>query len=74
MEEALRPESELRTTFIDTGFWKDVSVQQYRKHVPISPSTVSRLRELGADRLIVGVPNFQAEFAEPMLDAVAELI
>jgi probable F420-dependent oxidoreductase len=73
-KKSLRPESELRTTFIDTGFWKDVSVQQYRKHVRISPSTVSRLRELGADRLIVGVPNFQAEFAEPMLDAVAELI
>jgi len=74
MEEALRPESELRTTFIDTGFWKDVSVQQYRKHVRISPLTVSQLRELGADRLIVGVPHFQAEFAEAMLDAVAELI
>lgn len=69
-----RSPAEPRITFIDTGFWKDVSVQDYRERVRISPSTVARLRDLGTERLIVGVPHFHADSAEPMLDAAAELM
>ena len=45
-----------------------------RETTRVSPATLARLRELGADRMIVGMPLFRTGDAEPMLDAVAELI
>lgn len=64
----------LRLTFIDTGFWNDVTVDTFRETARVAPATLIRLRELGADRMIVGMPLFRTGDAEPMLDAVAELI
>jgi probable F420-dependent oxidoreductase len=64
----------LRLTFIDTGFWKDVTVEEFRESVRVGPAALTRLRALGADRMIVGMPLFRTGDAEPMLDAVAELI
>lgn len=63
-----------RLTFIDIGFWNDVDVRTYRERVRVRPDTLARLRDLGADRVIVGMPLFRIEDAEPMLDAVAELV
>ena len=40
----------------------------------LPPDTLARLRDLGADRMIVGMPLFRMADAEPMLDAVAELV
>jgi probable F420-dependent oxidoreductase len=64
----------LRLTFIDTGFWEDLTVEKFRETTRVAPATLARLRELGADRMIVGMPLFRTGDAEPMLDAVAELI
>jgi probable F420-dependent oxidoreductase len=69
-----RDPAALRLSFIDTGFWKDVDVATFRDKVRIAPATLTRLHELGADRVIVGMPLFRIEDAEHMLDAVAELI
>jgi hypothetical protein len=34
---------------------------------------VKQVRDLGADRLVVGMPLFRSDDIEPMLDAVTEL-
>ena len=73
--DAGRDPTSLRLTFIDSaGFWKDVSVDQFRERRRIGAGVVRRVRDLGADRLIVGMPLYRMDDVEPMLDAVAELI
>jgi probable F420-dependent oxidoreductase len=64
----------LRLTFMDTGFWKDVTVDKFRDRLRIAPSLLLRLQDLGADRVIVGMPLFRTGDIEPMLDAVADLV
>ena len=70
-EQAGRDPAALRLTFIDSGFWKDVDARRYRDEVMIKPDVLLRLRDLGADRVIVGMPMFRLDDVEPMLDSVA---
>lgn len=59
---------------MDTGFWADVDVRRYRDEVRITPQLLDRLRELGADRVIIGMPLFRLTDVETMLDEVANLL
>lgn len=69
-----RDRASLRLSFMDTGFFADVDVQRYRDEVRITPQVLDRLRELGADRVIVGMPLFRVRDVEPMLDEAASLL
>jgi probable F420-dependent oxidoreductase len=69
-----RDPAQLRLSFMDTGFFADVDVQRYRDEVRITPRVLERLREIGADRVIVDMPLFRLRDVEPMLDEVAELL
>jgi hypothetical protein len=72
--EAGREPDTLKLSYIDSrGFWLDVDVDTYRSKRRVKADVVRRLRDLGADRLIVGVPLYRTEAIEPMLDAAAEL-
>ena len=62
-----------RLTFVDTGFWSDVDVETFRSRTTATARLLTRLEDLGADRLIVGMPWFRRADAEPMLDVVAML-
>jgi probable F420-dependent oxidoreductase len=57
-----------RLTFIDTGFWTDISPEVYRGHLQGLVPTIKRLVDAGGERVIVGLPLFRTEDAEPMLD------
>lgn len=73
--EAGRDPASLQLTFMDSrGFWLDVDTDTYKTKRRVKRATVERVRDLGADRLIVGMPLFTVDTIEPMLDAVAELI
>lgn len=61
-------------TVIDSGFWADIDVEAFRVRTVRTATTISSLNELGADRLIVGMPLFRKTDAEPMLDIVATLV
>jgi alkanesulfonate monooxygenase SsuD/methylene tetrahydromethanopterin reductase-like flavin-dependent oxidoreductase (luciferase family) len=69
-----RDPAQLRLSFMDTGFFADVDVRRYRDEVRITPRLLDRLRELGADRVIVGMPLFRLRDVEAMLDEVANLL
>lgn len=73
-EQAGRNPDALRLTFIDSGFWKDVGVARYRDNVRITVDALLRLRDLGADRVIIGMPMFCLDDVEPMLDVVADAV
>jgi probable F420-dependent oxidoreductase len=73
--DAGRDPASLRVTFIDSrGLWVDVDVETYRARRRLSIDMVKCIRDLGADRVVVGMPLFRPDMMEPMLDAVAELI
>lgn len=73
-ERAGRDPLSLRLTFIDSGFWKDVDVERFRDEVMIKADVLHRLRVLGADRVIIGMPMFRRDDVEQMLDVVASAI
>jgi probable F420-dependent oxidoreductase len=74
-DDAGRDPASLMVTFLDSrGFWLDVDVETYRAKRRVSFDVVKKVRDLGADRLVVGMPLFRTSDIEPMLDAVAELI
>lgn len=64
----------LQTTFIDTGFWSDIDVAAFTRRTLRTTEVVPRLADVGAGRLIVGMPMFRLDDVEPMLDLVATLI
>jgi alkanesulfonate monooxygenase SsuD/methylene tetrahydromethanopterin reductase-like flavin-dependent oxidoreductase (luciferase family) len=74
-DDAGRDPASLRVTFLDSrGFWLDVDVETYRAKRRVALDVVKKVRDLGADRLVVGMPRFRTTDIEQMLDAVAELI
>lgn len=70
-ERAGRDPASLRLTLIDSGFWKDVDVPRYRTDVARKRAVLERVRDLGVDRVIIGMPMFRLDDVERTLDIVA---
>ncbi len=72
--DAGRDPRSLKVTYVDSrGYWRDVDVETFRSRRRLPVDTVKRVRDLGADRLVIGMPLYREELMEPMLDAVLEL-
>ncbi|WP_405136489.1 TIGR03619 family F420-dependent LLM class oxidoreductase [Nocardia sp. NBC_01388] len=61
-----------RLTFIDTGFWTDIGVEDYRDYLHALVPTLESLAQAGGERVILGMPLFRMDDAERMLDQLCD--
>ncbi len=63
-----------RITLIDSGFWADIDMDKFHRRITRLSELVPRLADLGAERLIVGMPMFRLDDVEQKLDVIAGLV